>query len=244
MQENYVKWHTQYLSRDFEMLVFGHAGYPVILFPTSLGRYYENKDFKLVESAAPLVDRGVVKIYCPDGIDGQSWYNKSIHPADRVRTHNGYENVIVNDVIDLARRETGAAHVAAAGCSFGGYHAANLAFRHPDLVHFLISMSGAFNIKQFLDSYYDDNCYFNNPPDYLPGLSDPWFLERMRSMGIVLNAGETDPCYGENRELSDILRSKGIDHWFDVRPGFGHDWPWWRDSFPGYLSRIIETRQS
>jgi esterase/lipase superfamily enzyme len=33
-------------------------------------------------------------------------------------------------------------------------------------------MGGASNIKRFLDGYYDDNCYFNNPPDYLANLSD------------------------------------------------------------------------
>ena len=54
------------------MLVFGHAGYPVILFPTSLGRYYQNKDFGLIDSVAHLLDTGKIKIYCPDGIDEQS----------------------------------------------------------------------------------------------------------------------------------------------------------------------------
>jgi len=40
----------------FEMLVFGHAGVPVVLFPTSQARYNEYKDFRLIEAAAPLVD--------------------------------------------------------------------------------------------------------------------------------------------------------------------------------------------
>jgi esterase/lipase superfamily enzyme len=40
------------------MLAFGHAGVPVVLFPTSQGRYYEYKDFRLIEAAAPLVDAG------------------------------------------------------------------------------------------------------------------------------------------------------------------------------------------
>lgn len=236
MQEQFVKWYTKHLSREFEMLVFGYAGYPVILFPTSRGRYYENKDFNLVDALAPFVDSGRVKVYCPDGIDGESWYNKSIHPADRVKTHMAYENVIVQDVIEFARRETGSAKVAMAGCSFGAYHAANLAFRHPDVVGYLISLSGAFNIKQFLDEYYDENCYFNNPPDYLPGLKDPWFLGNMKHMGIVLNAGQHDPCYGETTHLSWLLKQKGIEHWLDIVPGFGHDWPWWREKFPFYIS--------
>jgi esterase/lipase superfamily enzyme len=82
MNERYIKWYTPYLSREFEMLVFGEkSGLPLILFPTSGARYYENKDFGLVGSLAWYIDNGKVTVYCPDAIDLESFYNKSIHPA-------------------------------------------------------------------------------------------------------------------------------------------------------------------
>ena len=238
MQEHYHKWYTQYLSRDFEMLVFGHAGYPVILFPTSNGRYYQSKDFGLIDSASQLIDQGKIKIYCPDGIDGESWYNYGIHPADRVKTHLAYERLILNDVIEFAKFETGAANVCVAGCSFGGYHAANIAFRHPDKVGYLFSIGSAFDIKQFIMGYYDDNCYFNNPPDYLPNLYDDWYLDQIKKMKIVLGIGEGNYCLDDNKNLSGILASKGINHWLDIRGKTGHDWKWWKEMFPAYLSQI------
>ncbi len=47
MNERYIKWYTPYLSCEFEMLVFGEkSGLPLILFPTSGARYYENKGFR------------------------------------------------------------------------------------------------------------------------------------------------------------------------------------------------------
>lgn len=51
MKEEYIKWYSLNLSRDIEMLVFGHSGYPIILFPTSMGSFHENKDMGLIESA-------------------------------------------------------------------------------------------------------------------------------------------------------------------------------------------------
>jgi hypothetical protein len=42
-----------------------------------------------------------------EGIDGDSWYNQAIHPADRVRTHIAYENVVVREVFEQARADTG-----------------------------------------------------------------------------------------------------------------------------------------
>lgn len=238
MNEQHVRWHTQHLGRDFEMLVFGHGGYPIILFPTSLGRYYQNKDFGLVASVAPLIDAGRIKIYCPDGLDEQSWYNKSIHPADRVRTHLAYENVILHDLVPRALGETGRNRVCVAGASFGGYHAVNFALRHPDVTGYCISLSGSFDIRSFLDGYFDDNAYFNNPVDYLPNLNDPWFLDQIRHIGIVLGTGDRDGCRERNLHLSHLLNTKGIPHFLDDRKWCGHDWNYWRDMFPHYVSLI------
>src|SRR5207247_8395281 len=139
---------TPRVGRDREMLAFGHGGgLPLIIFPTSFGHYYQNKDFGLVGSVADFVDAGKVTVYCPDAIDLESFYNKQIHPADRMKTHNAYENVIVRDVFDFARRECGRHRVAVSGASLGAYHAANIAFRHPDAVSHLISLSGSFDIR-------------------------------------------------------------------------------------------------
>jgi esterase/lipase superfamily enzyme len=66
MQERYIKWWTPYLSREFEMLVFGNGGgLPLIFFPTSFGRYHQNKDFGLIDSVAWFIDNNRVTVYCP-----------------------------------------------------------------------------------------------------------------------------------------------------------------------------------
>ncbi len=63
MNERYIKWYTPYLSREFEMLVFGNGGLPLILFPTSFGSYYQNKDFGLVDAVAGYVEtRSIWKV--------------------------------------------------------------------------------------------------------------------------------------------------------------------------------------
>lgn len=238
MNEHYVRWYTPYLSRDFEMLTFGHAGYPVVLFPTSLGRYYQAKDFGLVESVRPLLEAGKIRLYCPDGVDEHSWYNKALHPADRIRTHLAYERVILADVVSRVRHETRSARLCVAGASFGGYHAMNFAMRHPEIAGYCISLSGAFDIKPFLDGYYDDNAYFNNPVDYVPNITDPAILMQARRMGIVLGTGDRDNCRDRNLHFSHLLNRQGIPHFLDDRRECGHDWPYWREMLPHYLSLI------
>ena len=37
MRRDYHKWYSPELGREMELLVFGHDGLPVIVFPTSQG---------------------------------------------------------------------------------------------------------------------------------------------------------------------------------------------------------------
>lgn len=234
MIENYYKWYSQNLGREFQMLVFGDRGVPVILFPSSMGSYYENKDRGMIDAVRWFVDEGLVKIYCPDSIDADSWYNSGVAPAIRAYNHTCYDKLILEEVAGRGLYETGSSHVVTAGCSFGGYHAANFAFRHPEIVSYMFSMSGAFNIKSRVDGYYDDNVYYNNPVDYLPDDHNP----HLWKMGIILGLADQDICRPQNEEMSEILHHKNITHWLDIRANAIHDWPIWKEMFPEYLSKI------
>jgi len=216
------------------MLVFGDRGYPVILFPTTKGRYYQNKDFGLIESVRWFIDQGLVKIYCPDTIDDRSWYDKGISPATRARNYTWYDKMLLDELVPWAMHETGVGKVAMAGCSFGGYHAANFAFKHPEKVSNLFTMGGAFDIKMFTDGFYNDDVFYNNPVDFLPGdnAGELW------NMNIILGTSEYDICKEYNLQLSNILKQKNIKHWLDIRSLAKHDWPIWREMFPQYLSTI------
>lgn len=232
--EHHHKWYSPKLSRDIDVLSFGTRGYPVILFPTSMGRFYENKDFKLIDSVNWFLDEGLVKIYCVDGVDEMTWYNKHIHPADRAKNHHWYDQMLYHELVPLAQRETGVGRVATAGCSFGGYHATNFAFKHPDVVKYVFNMGAAFDIKDQVDGYYDDHVYFNNPMDFLPNAQSDFFHD----MFVVLGTGTKDMCWNANERMAEILRNKGINHWLDVRHDAEHDWPVWKQMFPHYLSLI------
>ena len=236
MNERYFRCWTPHLSREFEMLAFGNGGgIPLVLFPTSFGRHSQNKDFGLIDAIAGYVDSGKVTVYCPDSIDLDSFYNKAIHPSDRVKTHMAYERVITHDVCDMARRECSTHRVGVCGASLGAYHAANIAFRHPDLVSHLISLSGAFEISDFFDGYHDENVYCNSPYQYLPNMPDPW---RFNHMNIIIGTGEWDNTRHESYRLHEILSAKGMNHWLDDRKWCGHDWNYWREMLPYYLSKF------
>ena len=96
-------------------------------------------------------------------------------------------------------------------------------------------MSGAFEIKQFLDGYYDEDSYFQSPHDYVQNMSDE-NLKDLRNNFYLLVTGEHDMCWDKNESFARVLQSKGIPHHLYVwKDGTGHDWPWWRKMAQAYL---------
>lgn len=236
MNREYHRGYSHELQRDTDMLVFGNGGMPLIVFPTSMGKFFEYEDRGMIGAVARKIDSGELQVFCPDGFDNESWYNKGAHPRYRVLRHLQYERYILHELIPYIRSRNWSPQLALTGCSFGGYHAVNFALKHPDIVTHCISMSGAFDIHQFLDGYYDDDCYFNNPPDFLQSMNDDWFLSRYRQMKIVLAAGEWDMCLDENVRLSNLLNAKAVPNWLDIWGDHTqHDWPWWKKMAEKYF---------
>ncbi len=125
MNREYHKGYSSELHRDMELLVFGHAGTPLLVFPTSQGRFFEYEDRGMIGVLAPKIDAGEVQVFCPDAVDSESWYNKSVHPRVRVLRHLQYERYILHEMLPFLRWKNNAYRLAVTGCSFGGYHAVN-----------------------------------------------------------------------------------------------------------------------
>jgi esterase/lipase superfamily enzyme len=225
MNREYHKWYSSRLNREMEILVFGHAGLPLLVFPTSRGRFFEYSEHGMIDAVRDKFEHGQLQAFCVDSVDGESWYNKGAHPHDRVIRHMQYESYILEEVMPFLRQKNWSQRIAVTGCSFGAYHSLNLALKHPAIITDCVCMGGAYDIRQFLHGYYDDNCYFNNPPDYLPNLSDSLIWQR----NFVLATGEWDICLGENFRMANLMGAKQIPHQLDVWGDRSqHDWPWWQ----------------
>jgi len=238
MKRDYHKWYSPELGREMELLVFGHDGMPAIVFPTSQGKFYEFEDRGMVAAVAGKLEHGELQLICVDSLDSESWYNRNVGPRWRIARQVQYDKYILQEVVPFIRNQNRQPHLVTTGCSFGGFHAVNCALRHPDVYTGFLSMSGAFDLKGqgFLNGYYDDDVYFNQPLDFLPNLNDDYILEQMRRRTYVLATGVHDQCWNDNERLAAAMRAKNIPVRLDVwGDNAGHDWPWWQRMAQVYL---------
>jgi esterase/lipase superfamily enzyme len=236
MNREYYKGYSGRLGREMEMLIFGHAGLPVVVFPTSCGRFYDFEDRGMVAALDGKIDSGQLQLFCVDSVDAESWYNRKAAARWRIARQMRYEESIVGELVPLIRQRNPDPRLTALGCSFGGYHAVNIALRHPEIFTGFVSLSGAFDLTSFLYGYYDQDCYYNLPTHYLPNLSDPWFLDRFRQNSYVLATGRDDQCLRQNQILDGIMNEKGIPHQLHILEAENsHDWPTWQRMVREYL---------
>jgi esterase/lipase superfamily enzyme len=236
MVREYRKNHSSRLCREMEILIFGSKGLPVVAFPTSGGRFFELEDHGMIDALADKIESGQLQLFCVDSVDRESWYNLHITPRERILRHLQYEYYLLDEVVPLLRQINNNAHLLAFGCSFGGYHATNIALRHPDIFTGMVSLSGAFDLSNFLDGYCDQDCYLNLPTYYLPHLSDKWFLDRYRRNSYVLATGWDDQCLTANQNLDRIMNSMGLSHQFEIWDSCNsHGWMTWRSMVKKYL---------
>lgn len=241
------RWYSPRLNREMSLKLYGNTGQPLIVFPCSRGRYFDYEGMGMIDAVAPFIDGGKIQLFCVDSIDEQSWYDFGILPAERNSRHEQYDQYITAEVVPFIRRHCNheQIRIMANGCSMGAYHAVNFFLRHPDLFAGTLALSGLYRLDRHEFGLGPEDIaavYYNSPVSYLPGLNDPWYLDRYRDSTIIICVGQgawEDEAIEDTRALDHIFRSKSIDAWIDYW-GYdvNHDWPWWYRQMNHFLKHL------
>ncbi|MDQ3649828.1 MAG: alpha/beta hydrolase-fold protein [Acidobacteriota bacterium] len=244
MYRHTTAWYSPNLGMEMPLVAYGHAGYPLLMFPTAAADYLEYERFLLIDAIRPLIDAGRVRAYSINSVNRHSLLNKHAPPPVKAELLARYDRYVTDEVLPLIRKDTGDAHArpVVTGASLGAFLSANAYLRHPDQLRGVIAMSGSYDIRSYLEGYFDDNVYFNNPAQYLPNLNDDYYLPILRRAEaiIILTGQGAYEAPERSRQLSGILSAKGIPHTLDVwGHDVNHDWPWWRKMLPHWLDKLL-----
>jgi esterase/lipase superfamily enzyme len=229
---------------EMPIVAYGHAGHPMLFFPTAAADYLEYERFHLIDAIAHHIEAGRARVYSINSVNRYALLNENASPMWKAEMLVRYDRYVVDEVLPLIRNDTGdpGARPVTTGASLGAYLAANSYFRHPDLLRGTIPISGSYDVRNYFQGYYDQNVYFNNPLDYLRNMNDDYFLPILRRAdAIYILSGQgrwEDP--DRSRRLSEVLASKGIPHTLDLW-GYDvdHDWPWWRKMYDYYIDKLF-----
>jgi esterase/lipase superfamily enzyme len=239
MHRDHHRWYSHRLNRDMGVAVYGHYGMPILAFPTSCGDEHEQEGQGMIRTLGPYLEEGRLRIFCINGVQSDSFNNKSAHPFHRSWMQAQYDDYVASEVFPFidSQCQTPGIPITTYGASLGAYHAANTLFKHPDRVKRCYALSGVYDMRDSMDGMYDDNFYFNNPIDYMANQNDPWFLQQYASCDIHLATGcgpweNSGPTY----QMSAVLASRGIAHHLDDwGPKGGHEWPYWHHQMWEYV---------
>jgi len=198
------------------------------------------------ESIAPMI------VVMPNARN--SWFIDDIH------SEFPFETIFTGEFIDhidsAYRTRPEKKFRAFGGLSMGGYGALILAFKNPDLVSSIFSLSPgiwtdetiqSLNNEDYLRTF--DNLYTTDPDQRL---TDRWKSHSIHHQAKVksqsdlskvkyyITSGDDDTGISEaTAELHIILKNKNVPHEYRVYDG-GHTWEYWRKTFPEAVEFISD----
>ncbi len=242
VRREYHRWFSPFLQKDMEMLVFGHSGKPVLLFPTRTAKFYDYEDWGVIDAISDKIFRGEVQIFCVDSADRSSLYCKTISPAERIKRHFLYERYILEEVIPFIEHKNNDPFHIIAGCSLGGFHAVNMGLRYPYHFKKVIGLSGRYDLTLKLE-YFDDlfdgfsneDILLNTPVYYVNHIKSPQLIRVLQKLEIILAIGVEDAFLQNNILLSNCLTEKNIHNTLYFWDGEAHKAVNWGQMLQKYL---------
>src|SRR5215218_8525550 len=107
MERRTTSWFSQNLSTEMPLVAYGHAGPPLLMFPTAAADYLEYERFYLVDAIKQFVDAGKLRAYSINSVNRYSLLNEQMPPHLKAELLTRYDRYIVHEVLPLIRTECG-----------------------------------------------------------------------------------------------------------------------------------------
>lgn len=249
MKVTYQKKYSNSLNRFMEYKTYGHQGKPLLVFPTSCGRFYQYEENGMIDALESLIAQGQIQVWTCDGIDEETFYSDDWRIDEKINRHDQYDKYVKEELIPTILQQSKennggtAQKILVTGCSMGAYHSANFFFRHPQYFDSLIALSGLYSTNRFFGDYMNLAVYYHSPLHYLKNLEGDYYLNQYRKSKIIICTGQgayEDLMRSETQKLKEVLQDKNvpasIEFWgYEVN----HDWYWWKKQIRYYINYCL-----
>ena len=235
-------WESDTLGCKTELRRWGWYGRPVLFFPTTGGAADELERFGMVQALKPLIEGGRIKLYGLGSPAAERLTDRDLDGKSKSELCYQLDTFVVNEVVPRieADCEDTEERFVAAGIATGAHQAVNTVAKHPDRFDVAIGLSGTYDFDRWMEDYFDENYYFNQPIRFVPHLEGE-ALEEVQSALFVLASGTgrwEDP--EQTRRMAGVLQGKHIPVSLELwGEDAEHDWSTWRTMLPLFLDRLL-----
>jgi len=219
LEKEINRLYSESLQQETDIVTYGRYGITMIMFPAISDSAFEPEQLGFIETLKDYLNSGRLKLYCVSTVNSQSWNADGINDEQKSKRHFEYNRFIEDELIPMVYETCGGpVPIMTVGASIGGYHAANTFFRRPDIIMGTIAISAFYDIRRLTKGFFDENCYFNSPIDYLPNLNDSYWISYLMSRRHIylINGSGANETPSETELFSKILEQKSIRHKFDL----------------------------
>ncbi len=227
MEAKIKKWRSPSLGKDMELAIYGESGTPVIGIPTRGATCKQWEKFGMTDSISYQLENGFNQLFAISSIDDEALLNKNTSPAKRLVRQQQYESYIVEEVVPFIKDQNNIEFIIIAGVDFGGYHAITTALKYPEVFGKAIGISGIYDIRPYMDDYYDDDVYYSNPMDFVPNLNKKSLLDKVQEINFRLVSFEEDERIDDAIRMDNVMRMKFLDHHLDIWSDGDDEWNLW-----------------
>ena len=107
MRRDTTSWYSHNLGMEMPLVAYGHAGYPLLMFPTAAADFLEYERFHLIDAIKPFIEAGLIRAYSINSVNKHSLLNKQASPQWKVEILTRYDRYIMEEVLPLIRNECG-----------------------------------------------------------------------------------------------------------------------------------------
>ena len=83
MKRELTSWYSPSLATDMPVATYGDYGFALLLVPTAAADYLEYERFQLMDTLAPYINSGKLKVFSINSINNESWLNNNMLPEHK-----------------------------------------------------------------------------------------------------------------------------------------------------------------
>ena len=107
MRREITSWYSPRTNREMPVVTYGHYGFALLLVPTAGADILEYERFGLINTIAPFIDAGKLKVFSINSMNKESWLNYNMWGEHRALNHNNFNHYVFEEVIPFIRNNVG-----------------------------------------------------------------------------------------------------------------------------------------